>query len=388
MVKHCSVRVSSRFGFTLVELLVVIAIIGVLVAMLLPAIQAAREAARRSSCGNNLKQFGLAAMQFHTSFNKFPYCRKYDYAYGTTVPPQTLTAAQSNLTYGWYVHLLPYMDGVNLFKQFGNVNLTSAYSGLSYNDIVVTTLLPPANSSAPVARSTVNPATFCPSDYAAQINPYTSATTANSSRARGNYVGSVGPGDIYGPSSLNQPGNPTSNPGMITGYGVFYVTQNQNFDNLNYIPPATTRIEDIRDGTSKTMMFSEVIGTTLADPYSTPGDILSTSMGGSLFSVYTGPNSNTPDTIWACPTTGGDTMYPSTACNPTTSPPTSDAGLYAAARSRHQAGTNVALADGSVHFVSDEISMQIWQSLGTRDGSLVNLSVQGQPLEVPPPPDF
>ena len=89
-------------GFTLVELLVVIAIIGVLIALLLPAVQAAREAARRSSCANNLKQIGLATHNFHDTYNNFP--------------PLRITGGDGWATY--FVMILPYMEQKNLFDQW------------------------------------------------------------------------------------------------------------------------------------------------------------------------------------------------------------------------------------------------------------------------------
>ncbi len=336
---------SRRKGFTLIELLVVVAIIGVLVALLLPAIQAAREAMRRTQCGNNLKQITNAAHQFHTAMNKFPYCRKYE----TTGPSSatTLTGPQMNLTYGWYVQLLPYLDALSVYRNLQNVNATAASNGQSFNDNTNVTGSSTFLASLQSAHSSAQPFAFCPSDYCAQINPLTTTSSTNSTRARGNYVGSVGPGDMYGLTAF---------PSSLVGFGVFYVIQNQNFDNLTS-PPATTRIEDIKDGTSKTVMFSEVVGSTLTDPYFTPGDIISASMGGSLFSCYLGPLSVTPDNIWICPT--GDAYYPQGTCSSTgttsTSPPdisssSTALGTYAAAHSRHTAGVNCAMADGSVHF--------------------------------------
>jgi len=103
----------GRRGFTLVELLVVIAIIGVLVALLLPAVQSAREAARRMSCGNNLKQIGLAMQNYHDTFQVFPPGNITD---GTccSAPSQTV----------WSISILPYIEGLNLQNQY-NFNLAN-----------------------------------------------------------------------------------------------------------------------------------------------------------------------------------------------------------------------------------------------------------------------
>ena len=92
-------------GFTLVELLVVIAIIGVLVALMLPAIQAAREAARRTSCNNNLKNLGVAALNFHDSHKKLPTSNR---AAGVTNAPR----------YAWATLMLPYFEEQNVFDQY------------------------------------------------------------------------------------------------------------------------------------------------------------------------------------------------------------------------------------------------------------------------------
>ncbi len=106
-------RSLGRGGFTLVELLVVIAIIGVLVALLLPAVQSAREAARRMSCGNNLKQIGLALHNYHDSFQVFPPGNITD-GNCCSVPSQTV----------WTISILPYIEGLNLQNQY-NFNRTN-----------------------------------------------------------------------------------------------------------------------------------------------------------------------------------------------------------------------------------------------------------------------
>ena len=99
---------STRTGFTLVELLVVIAIIGVLVALLLPAVQAAREAARRMQCSNNLKQIGLAFHNFHDANKRLPPAMDYG---NTSVRPGTLTG------WGWSAYIMPYLEGGAAFDQ-------------------------------------------------------------------------------------------------------------------------------------------------------------------------------------------------------------------------------------------------------------------------------
>jgi prepilin-type N-terminal cleavage/methylation domain-containing protein len=127
-------RRSVRAGFTLVELLVVIAIIGILVALLLPAIQAAREAARRSQCANNLKQIGLALHNYHDTYKKFPIGAK----------------AQNGWGISWWVGILPFAENRSLFENF---DMTSNSNGWTNNSV----------TNSELVRGVMIPYMICPS---------------------------------------------------------------------------------------------------------------------------------------------------------------------------------------------------------------------------------
>lgn len=170
-------------GFTLVELLVVIAIIGVLIALLLPAVQAAREAARRTQCSNNLKQMGLALQNYHDTFKRFP--------------PATFTRASNKLqsgraAWGWGSAILPFMEYQPLFNQMrvGTHDL--------HNLMVDATLRPLAQTAIGEYR--------CPSDIGDNLNThrrFTNAAYGNTPVGTSNYVGVVGTRQIDADEKYN-----------------------------------------------------------------------------------------------------------------------------------------------------------------------------------------
>ncbi|MEC8306046.1 MAG: DUF1559 domain-containing protein, partial [Planctomycetota bacterium] len=131
----------SRRGFTLVELLVVIAIIGILIALLLPAVQMAREAARRISCGNNLKQYGIALHLYHDTHKQIP--PGGGRGWGTPV---------QNPRIGWQVRVLPFMEQNALYERL-NQNAAAAYDGFV-----------PFEGQNVRARTIQVPYAMCPSD--------------------------------------------------------------------------------------------------------------------------------------------------------------------------------------------------------------------------------
>jgi prepilin-type N-terminal cleavage/methylation domain-containing protein/prepilin-type processing-associated H-X9-DG protein len=201
-VRRCHNRQS---GFTLIELLVVIAVIGVLVGLVLPAVQKVREAAARAQCVNNLKQIGLALQNYHDSYRSFPpgYVSNYDSAGNDTGPG-----------WGWAAFILPQMEQQNLYNaiQF-NQNIEAA-----------------ANSSVRVqpVKSYI-----CPSDH---LPPTWTAMQYNSA---GNPVGPIC--DVASASYIGVFG--VSEPG-VDGEGIFFRN-------------SSIRIADIADGTSQTMMVGE-----------------------------------------------------------------------------------------------------------------------------------
>jgi len=331
-------------GFTLVELLVVIAIIGVLVALLLPAVQSAREASRRTKCMNNLKQQALAAHNHEDTYKAFPYARKYD----------------RWDTYTWSQKILPFIEQQNVYENYWTmptVPWVQNYPGPNG----------PIGNDARLrsARHTKLPCWFCPSDRGTFNNEI---TTNEYGFVRGNYRGCTGTGDMYG-------GVPNQFTAATAWYkGVFSVTAGQSVDPTQSwatIQPVQVRAGEVTDGLSNTLMFSEGIVPDVPGWGGPIGSHIYGNMGGALFTATLTPNSTAQDRlVGPCPQNQGDARYKapcgSFQGNAWWTP--SAAGAHAAARSFHPNGVNASLADGSTQFYSNNIDLAVWRALGSRDG--------------------
>jgi prepilin-type N-terminal cleavage/methylation domain-containing protein/prepilin-type processing-associated H-X9-DG protein len=209
---------NDRRAFTLVELLVVIAIIGILVSMLLPAVQSAREAARRMQCGNNLKQFGLALHNYHAAHNMLPISVEYEAGSGK----------------GWIISLLPHLEQSALYEKF-----TPGFQG-NY----------PANGLMKAecrdAMKTPIPLLHCPSDPSAKQNSTEQWQWIGIEVALTSYKGVLGDTRMGGNKSIHGGSEPDC-----------HLTPNCNglFWRHNYKRPI--RLADIRDGSTNTLMVGE-----------------------------------------------------------------------------------------------------------------------------------
>jgi prepilin-type N-terminal cleavage/methylation domain-containing protein len=331
-------------GFTLIELLVVIAIISVLIALLLPAVQSAREAARRAQCTNNLKQLGIALHNYHDTIGCFPF--------GLIVLPPNNPMVLSGFThqghYRWSVlaELTPFLEQTNVFNAL-NLSLP---------------IFDPTNAPIPqnVTVYATSVQTFlCPSDGGSQspiVPPYTPS----------NYMACNGDGVLGG-------GFAGPDPSFGKPDGVFYFNSH-------------TRLAEITDGSSNTALMSESIvgsgaATSSAPPSSPdPTNIVTLLPGSSpiyqplsaaecagassfyfqrnsawvqgdfehsLYTHYMTPNSKTYDCLRQ--------QYHG----------------WKAARSYHPGGVNVLNGDGSVRFAKDSVSLSAWRGLATRNGGEV-----------------
>ena len=316
---------APRRGFTLIELLVVIAIIAVLIALLLPAVQQAREAARRAQCMNNLKQIGLAGQNHHDSRQRFPY------GYQSKVWPDDPTVPASHFRWSTLAELTPFLEQSTIYNK---LNLDIPLIGGPGQGYAIF----PENR--PWVAMVV-PTFLCPSDRGMKIVE---------DRGPGNYVACAGTGANGGDAN--------------DADGVFYVN-------------SRTRFADVTDGTSNTVFFSEsTLGDGSTPPSSAPIDPRTT-----YISLGTGATLN--DSVCDAATTfktdrgksWADGAYPTGLFNAYYGPndPRPDCmrhsnPAFKAARSRHTGGVVVGLGDGSVRFVSESIAFPTWQALASREG--------------------
>jgi prepilin-type N-terminal cleavage/methylation domain-containing protein/prepilin-type processing-associated H-X9-DG protein len=357
---------SRPAGFTLIELLVVIAIIAVLIALLLPAVQAARESARRVQCVNNLKQIGLAMHNYHDANGVFPM--------STTSAEAAPNGACRNGLFSWHATILPQIEQQPLY------NAINFWVGNAANcadpDLILYGATIPATHPNGTAARTVVASYLCPTDS------YEIPETMGASRpAPQSYSGNAGwTPDTSGPSEGSRIGRHN---------GFIGLADPRNHASWHVGPVSVAMATD---GLSQTVAAAERRIPRATDPYDIEGMLAepeatrSYCAGGSgssrtlhAWQRYCGTVSF-PDPAWtvfagrawisgwghaagtymqvlavngrSCHIYGGE----------------SDGNILVTPGSRHQGGLNVLLGDGSVRFLNDRIASPVWWAIGTRDG--------------------
>ena len=188
-------RVRSRRGFTLVELLVVIAIIGILVALLLPAVQAAREAARRMQCSNNLKQLGLACHNYSDVHKRLPW--NWDPAWGGNPEPRGQVPPYLNQPFSWIVAALPFLEQQPLYDQIDFMTLGGNRSNNGLPEGVTGNVFGRQVQNNIYLRKTTLNFTICPSNQQDKLRlnqnrGYSEGNGGGEAAAGTDYVGNMG----------------------------------------------------------------------------------------------------------------------------------------------------------------------------------------------------
>jgi prepilin-type N-terminal cleavage/methylation domain-containing protein len=364
-------KVQKRCGFTLVELLVVIAIIGILVALLLPAIQAAREAARRNQCLNNITQLTKGMLNYESSYKGLPpmahawtgtQCGEiYDPA-----GPMGCTPGGWYDGHGWYSLIAPFIEE-NAWASLIDYKLSISFA-------------PNLQHPHYRARTTILKIHECPSDIGIQRNEWTSSTWA---RTRTNYVVNAG-NNVYGQ------------------YDVQVGSNVLRFGGAPFRGGKATPVGKISDGLSNTLMVSEILVLPElaagegggAAGWGGPYADTNTALGGQVFTGMNPPNSRAADGIARFipppgPFLANNIPVPCMVpgCNGVTFvggargvgiPPElnqdRDTRLqWITARSHHPGGVNASRCDGSADFYSEGIELFVWQALtSAANGDVIN----------------
>lgn len=338
----CSCRGSKaatpRRAFTLVELLVVIAIIGVLVALLLPAVQAAREAARRMSCGNNLKQLGLALQNFHDVQGAFP--------------PGMTDDDTRNL--GWGTYILPYMEQTALYANISATanNMLLPKAGPHTNVDTNYTFLETNNQAANLKQ--ILPGFLCPSSALPKKD--------NNDFGASHYVGNIGSTVINGTQfAYNSLG--CGQPTATNLNGVLLI------DGVNEYT-YTISMGDVRDGTSNTLLVGEVGQSETVTPTRTDQGNFPLWAGGKnaggCNNRFVGSHMRFADAVFYLNRPG--TTLPLGTGSTNTNESDLSFGSY------HTGGVQFVFVDGSVHFITQNINTTTLANLASRnDGQVVQL---------------
>jgi prepilin-type N-terminal cleavage/methylation domain-containing protein/prepilin-type processing-associated H-X9-DG protein len=388
---------SRRNGFTLVELLVVIAIIGVLIAMLLPAVQAAREAARRSQCTNNLKQLTLALQNYHDTLQSLPAGRS---------GPNAASANGSNnhdQCWGPSIYMMPYIEQQQVYEMYTTAVQTTYTGGGTATDARSPGyIFPPWHDSYTTAPTAYN---SCAPEYATLLGTKV-ATMMCPSDGNANKLYSVTGGSPTATSS-NAMRNYVYNRGDWIAHETNYATDNNHVHGNNHVRgPFGNRVwhnlAACSDGTSNTLAFSEKAVTHSPSPSTIRGGVISIAatnmINGAKCLENKGSNGlfKTPlvDASIAGAQIGRvfDGLYNGgfTTILPPNSPTCVQNGnVYygwgiSTPNSYHSGGVNVSRLDGSVQFISENIDAGntsthqpadgpsvygIWGAMGSKNGS-------------------
>jgi prepilin-type N-terminal cleavage/methylation domain-containing protein/prepilin-type processing-associated H-X9-DG protein len=350
-----------RSGFTLIELLVVIAIIGVLIALLLPAVQAAREAARRAQCVNNLKQLGIAIHNYHDVVNKLPWGAG---------------------PWGWndwstHVMLLPYIEQTNMFNALnftngcadnrcGNMNTTAVYNK-------VKTFLCPSDQDRLTTPHGHN-------NYMGNAGSAPNAFYGWNGVSKGSVGPSAGVFQFVGVACDSLPAPPC---GSANGQNTFSIGFDAILDGLSNTAAMSERVKGIGTNNRSAGFDRLKPSATFLDIPQVPNDGVNDASPGPFYAKCKAVSLNPVPQLDSQDSSGSrwDVGYAPDTRYVHIMPPNSisctgdddDAGRQAGygASSHHPGGVNILFLDGSVKFIKDTVAPQPWWGIGTRAGSEV-----------------